>query len=88
MAKKNGPDIMGLAMLDYFHGKHKEDIITYSSISGEDVLPVAHLFRNFDQMPLLEQIALSFDNVHVKEFNIIERFKNDIEKIGSDHYLT
>jgi methylase of polypeptide subunit release factors len=51
---------MGLALLDFYRGKHKEDIITYSSISGEDVLPLAHLFRNFDQMPLLEQIALSF----------------------------
>jgi cyclopropane fatty-acyl-phospholipid synthase-like methyltransferase len=60
LAKKKGPDIMGLAMLDYFHGKQKEDIITYSSISGEDILPLAHLFRNFDQMPQLEQIALSF----------------------------
>ncbi|MFD1316761.1 class I SAM-dependent methyltransferase [Namhaeicola litoreus] len=60
MTKKNSPDIMGSAMLDFYRGRHKEDIITYSSISGEDVLPLAHLFRSFDQMPLLEQTALSF----------------------------
>ena len=35
----------------------------------------------------LEQIALSFDKISGEEKAIIDRFKNDLEKIGSDHYL-
>ena len=51
-------DIMGTALLDYQNGGHGEDILTYSSLAGEDVIPLAYLFRNFDQMPTLEQKAL------------------------------
>ncbi len=49
---------MGTALLDYQNGGHGEDILTYSSLAGEDVIPLAYLFRNFDQMPSLEQKAL------------------------------
>ena len=35
----------------------------------------------------LKQIAMSFDKVSSEESDIIIRFKKDIEKIGSDHYL-
>jgi SAM-dependent methyltransferase len=57
-AKKTDPDIMGMAMLDYHYGRHQEDISSYSSIAGEDKLPLKHLFRSFDEMPKLEQLAL------------------------------
>jgi SAM-dependent methyltransferase len=50
-------DVYGNAILDYLKGENAK-IITYSSIAGEDELPVEHLFRPFDKMPELEKIAL------------------------------
>ncbi len=35
----------------------------------------------------IKQIAASFDNVSSEESVLIERFKKDLEIIGSDHYL-
>ena len=51
-------DIFGQALLDYFHGKYTEDIITETNISEEDVLPLPYLFRSYSEMPPLEQKAL------------------------------
>ncbi|MDZ7614373.1 MAG: class I SAM-dependent methyltransferase [Flavobacteriaceae bacterium] len=56
--KQTDTDIMGIAMMDYHLGRHKEDITSYSSIAGEDKLPLKHLFRSFEEMPKLEQLAL------------------------------
>lgn len=49
---------MGQAIWDYFHQNSPEDIQTETSISELDELPIAHLFRNFDEMNSLEQKAL------------------------------
>ncbi|HAT64647.1 MAG TPA: SAM-dependent methyltransferase [Flavobacteriaceae bacterium] len=51
-------DILGKALLDYFHGNYTEDILTETNISDEDALPLPYLFRNYDEMPLIEQKAL------------------------------
>ncbi len=51
-------DILGTALLDYFHGNYTEDIITETNISEEDEMPLPYLFRNFEEMPPLEQQAL------------------------------
>ncbi len=51
-------DILGNALLDYHHGRHNGDIVTYSSLDETDVLPLKHLFRSFTEMPPLEQKAL------------------------------
>lgn len=51
-------DLFGKALLDYYHNNYTEDIITSTSISGEDVLPLTYLFRNYEEMPSLEQEAL------------------------------
>ncbi len=51
-------DILGDALLDYQNGNYTEDITTFSSISGEDTLPLPYLFRDFSAMPPLEQKAL------------------------------
>jgi len=51
-------DILGTALLDYQHGNYSEDIITYSSLDEEDVLPIPYMFRNFKEMPKIEQKAL------------------------------
>jgi len=52
-------DVFGSALLDYMAGKYTEDIRTFSSLDEEDVIPVPYLFREFKDMPPLEQKALS-----------------------------
>jgi len=52
-------DLFGKAILDYQTNNSPEDIITETSISEEDEMSVAYLFRNFKQMPKTEQKALS-----------------------------
>ena len=44
--------------MDYHLGNYSEDIKTFSSLDEEDVIPLPYLFRNFEQMPDLEQKAL------------------------------
>src|SRR5210317_950493 len=51
-------DLFGQAILDYQNGNYKEDIITSTSISDEDILPIPYLFRTYSEMPKLEQKAL------------------------------
>lgn len=51
-------DVFGKAILDYQQGNYTEDIITATSISEEDVLPLPYLFRTYSEMPELEQKAL------------------------------
>ena len=51
-------DLFGKALLDYQNGNYTEDIITSTSISDEDDLPLPYLFRSFKEMPKLEQKAL------------------------------
>ncbi|MFL1011280.1 class I SAM-dependent methyltransferase [Flavisericum labens] len=51
-------DLFGKALLDYQNGNYTEDIVTSTSISDEDELPLPYLFRNFSEMPKIEQRAL------------------------------
>jgi len=51
-------DLIGKALLDYQSGNYTEDIITSTSISVEDTLPLPYLFRSFSEMPKLEQMAM------------------------------
>ena len=51
-------DIIGIALLDYYHGNYSVDIITETNISEEDEMPLPYLFRSFDEMPKIEQKAL------------------------------
>ncbi len=51
-------DLFGKALLDYQNGNYTEDIITSTSISDEDKLPLPYLFRSYDEMPKIEQSAL------------------------------
>jgi SAM-dependent methyltransferase len=54
----SGNDIYGKALLDFQNGNFSEDIKTYSIIGGEDVYPLKYLFRDYKQMPKIEQKAL------------------------------
>jgi SAM-dependent methyltransferase len=51
-------DLFGKAILDYQTKNSPEDIITETSISETDEMPVSYLFRTYDKMPKLEQKAL------------------------------
>jgi SAM-dependent methyltransferase len=51
-------DLFGKAILDYQTNNSPEDLITETSISEEDEMSVAYLFRSYDEMPELEQKAL------------------------------
>lgn len=52
-------DLLGEALLDFFNGNYSEDILTETSISEEDLLPLPYLFRSYAEMPPLEQKALN-----------------------------
>jgi len=52
-------DIFGKALLDYHAGEQMGELITETSISEEDVLPVSYLFRSFNTMPPIERTALA-----------------------------
>ena len=51
-------DLFGKAILDYQTNNSPEDLITETTISEEDEMSVAYLFRSYKEMPLLEQKAL------------------------------
>ncbi len=55
-------DLFGQALLDYQNsvstGSMTEDIVTWTNISDKDVLPLPYLFRDYKDMPKLEQKAL------------------------------
>ena len=51
-------DLFGKAILDYQTNNNPQDLITETSISEEDEMSVAYLFRDYNNMPELEQKAL------------------------------
>lgn len=51
-------DAMGAAIYDYHFNGESDVLRVFSSDFDEDEMPVADLFRDFDQMPELEKIAL------------------------------
>ena len=52
-------DLFGKAILDYQTDNDPQDLITETSISEPDEMSVAYLFRDYGQMPKIEQKALS-----------------------------
>lgn len=51
-------DLFGKAILDYQTNNKPEDLLTETSISEEDIMSVAYLFRSYAEMPKIEQKAL------------------------------
>jgi SAM-dependent methyltransferase len=52
-------DLFGQAILDYQTSNSPENLITETTISEEDEMSVAYLFRNLDTMPVIEKTALA-----------------------------
>ena len=55
-------DLFGKAMYDFQTNNSPENIITETSISEEDEMSVAYLFRSYNEMPKIEQKALQLVN--------------------------
>lgn len=53
-----GGDPMGAAIYDYHKTGKASSIVVHSSMFEDDEIPVETLFRDFEQMPALEQEAL------------------------------
>ena len=51
-------DLFGKAILDFQTNNAPEDLTTETTISDEDEMSVAYLFRSYKEMPALEQKAL------------------------------
>lgn len=51
-------DLFGMALLDYLNDNYQGDFTTHLSIDKHNLLPIPYMFREFDQMPKLEQHAL------------------------------
>ena len=51
-------DLFSKALYDYWTDNQPEDMITWTHLTDEEILPIAYLFRDFEQMPKTEQIAL------------------------------
>lgn len=51
-------DLFGRAILDFQTNNNPQNIITETSISEADEMPVAYLFRSYSEMPIIEQKAL------------------------------
>lgn len=58
-------DLFGKAILDYQTGNAPEDLVTETSISEEDEMSVAYLFREHTDMPAIEKKALSMSKGRV-----------------------
>ena len=58
-------DVLGQALKDYHEGHYPQDIITRSSLGDEDIIPLPYLFRTYEDMPSLEQKALTLCKGHV-----------------------
>jgi SAM-dependent methyltransferase len=58
MIENKGGDPIGKGILDYAENRRPADIIVMSDICDDDIIPLEVLFRKFDDMPELEQIAL------------------------------
>ena len=51
-------DVFGNALWDYHQSPGDQELITWTSLTEKDPVPISYYFRTFDQMPLLEKKAL------------------------------
>jgi uncharacterized UPF0146 family protein len=54
----NQLDPIGQAILDFTKSKKPFDIIVEADLCDDDIIPIETLFRNFNEMPLMEQKAM------------------------------
>ena len=61
--KENDP--MGQAIYNFHHLKDATPVIVNTSITVDEELPVSYLFRNYEEMPLLEKKAMDLSLIHI-----------------------
>ena len=49
-------------MLDYHQSPGEQQLITWTSLTEEDPVPLAYFFRNYKEMPAIEQKALALSH--------------------------
>ncbi len=52
-------DVFGEAIKDFYNKNHSKDIIVLAPDFDDDSIPVSYLFRKYDEMPTIEQKALT-----------------------------
>jgi hypothetical protein len=52
-------DLFGPAIYDYHFNNAPENLITETNISEKDEMDVSYLFRDFENMPKIEQKAIT-----------------------------
>ena len=52
-------DVYGNALSDFHSGKEEESLFLNASYGGTEEMPVWYFFRSYDEMPEMEQMALS-----------------------------
>ena len=55
-------DLFGKALLDYYKSPREQQLITWTSLTEEDAVPLAYFFRNYKEMPAIEQKALALSH--------------------------
>jgi SAM-dependent methyltransferase len=88
----NKLDLFGKALWDYYKKKGANKIITWTSLTEEDPIPLSYFFRSFDEMPKLEQKALKLSKGKVLDVgcgagshSLYLQNKIKLEVFGIDH---
>lgn len=58
-------DIMGEALMDYYQDQYVEDLKTWTNITSEDEMSLPYLFRDYEEMEFIEQLALNLSRGNV-----------------------
>ena len=51
-------DLLGKALKDFYQGNAASQLLSHSSLDAAEEVPIDYFFRDFEQMPKLERIAL------------------------------
>lgn len=51
-------DLLGKALKDFYQGNATSQLLSHSSLDAAEEVPIDYFFRDFEQMPKLERIAL------------------------------
>ena len=53
-------DLLGQAIWEYHQNPNDQELITWTHLTDDDLMPVDYFFRTYNDMPIIEQKALDF----------------------------
>ena len=53
-------DLLGQAIWEYHQNPDDQELITWTHLTDDDLMPVDYFFRTYNDMPIIEQKALDF----------------------------